>query len=94
LLYSSDTRSEIARQLTLYEFDLFRRVLPREFLGLAWTNPNMKELLAPNLTAMIQHSNFIGDVHFNFLSIFRAHPFCGWIDQYSGSARGFWSSRT
>lgn len=46
---------EFARQLTLLEFDLFRRIQPSELVGCAWTKKD-KELTAPNLLKMIHHT--------------------------------------
>jgi son of sevenless-like protein len=47
---------EIARQLTLIEFELFQKIKPWEFLGLQW-NKKDKDLKAPNILAMIQRFN-------------------------------------
>ncbi|KAJ3416526.1 hypothetical protein HDV05_001263 [Chytridiales sp. JEL 0842] len=49
---------EIARQLTLIEFELFASMKPREFLDLAWMKDD-KETRAPNITKMIQWSNHV-----------------------------------
>jgi hypothetical protein len=38
---------EIARQITLREWDIWQSVRPWEFLGAAWTRPD-KETRAPN----------------------------------------------
>eukprot|EP00007_Cunea_sp_BSH-02190019_P000884 CAMPEP_0174230078 /NCGR_PEP_ID=MMETSP0417-20130205/904_1 /TAXON_ID=242541 /ORGANISM="Mayorella sp, Strain BSH-02190019" /LENGTH=1169 /DNA_ID=CAMNT_0015307707 /DNA_START=62 /DNA_END=3571 /DNA_ORIENTATION=+ len=45
---------EIARQITLMEFKLYRRAKSWEFLGLAWTKNNGAD--APNVLAMIHWS--------------------------------------
>lgn len=47
---------EIARQLTLIEFDLFSAIQPRELLELGWMKPN-KEEISYNLVEMIKWSN-------------------------------------
>ena len=47
---------EVARQLTLLEFDLYRAIRPWECLGLAWSKKD-KETKAPNILKMIQRFN-------------------------------------
>jgi len=47
---------EVARQLTLIEFDLFRRVAPKELLHQSWSRED-KETLAPNIINVISRFN-------------------------------------
>lgn len=48
--------SEIARQLTMSEWDLFVKISPKEFVGMSWQK-NDKETLAPNLTKLTARFN-------------------------------------
>jgi len=47
---------EVARQLTLIEFDLFKAITAQECLGQAWNKPD-HDIIAPNLSAMTKHFN-------------------------------------
>ncbi|KAI5290225.1 hypothetical protein KEM52_000528 [Ascosphaera acerosa] len=52
---------EMARQLSLIEIKLYTRIKPTECLNKTWTkksrNPDDTDLYAPNIKAMIKHSN-------------------------------------
>lgn len=49
---------ELARQLTLIEHELLRRIRPRELTGNAWQKDNKAEI-APNVSAMIAWTNSV-----------------------------------
>ncbi|KAH3759619.1 Ras guanine nucleotide exchange factor [Pelomyxa schiedti] len=48
---------EVARQITLLEWDLWSKIRPKEFIGQAWNKQNLKEKLAPNISRMVLESN-------------------------------------
>ncbi|KAJ3390817.1 Kinesin-like protein kif22 [Lobulomyces angularis] len=49
---------ELARQITLIEFEFFYAIKPREFLDLAWMKPD-KDLKSPNIMKMVKWSNHV-----------------------------------
>jgi len=50
---------EIARQLTLIEYDLYNKIQPKECLNQAWNKPE-KEKNAPHIVQLIERFNRIG----------------------------------
>lgn len=49
---------ELARQLTLIDYDLCRAIEPKECLGMAWTKED-KEERSPHLLRFIKHFNLV-----------------------------------
>jgi hypothetical protein len=52
---------EVARQFSLYEFAIFRKIQPKEMLNQAWSKKTRHEF-APNVTADISHFNVISSL--------------------------------
>jgi hypothetical protein len=48
---------ELARQLTLIDYNLFIAIKPSECLNQNWMHKTLKEELAPNILAMIRRFN-------------------------------------
>ena len=52
---------EVARQLSLFEFSIFRKIQPKEMLNQAWSKKT-RDQFAPNITADISHFNCISSL--------------------------------
>lgn len=48
----------LAKELTMQEWDIFKKIQPREFLNQAWQREN-KNIIAPNVIRMIERFNQI-----------------------------------
>jgi len=60
---------EVARQLTIAEFDIYRVIKPFECLNQRWTKKD-KEAEAPNILAMIERFNHV-TIDLIFLSLMK-----------------------
>ncbi|KAJ3424532.1 ras guanine nucleotide exchange factor i-related [Anaeramoeba flamelloides] len=49
---------EIARQMTLLEFQIYERIKPSEFLKLAWSQPKIRHK-SPNVLSLINRANMV-----------------------------------
>jgi hypothetical protein len=52
---------EVARQFSLHEFSIFRKIQPKEMLNQAWSKKT-REQFAPNVTADISHFNVVSSL--------------------------------
>lgn len=84
---------ELARQLTLLEFELYKNVKPSELVGAVWTKKD-KETTSPNLLKITKHTNNVS-VSFLFLIIHTSHiyflsfQFTRWIEKSIVEAENF-----
>jgi len=71
---------EIARQLTLLEFDLYRVVKPSEMVGSVWMKKD-RTTTSGNLLRMMQHSTRVSvctALHKTTLHVYRNSTFDFW----------------
>ncbi len=52
---------ELARQLTLLEFEVFSKIRSEELLSIGWTNKESKEWVSPNISMLISTGNQVTD---------------------------------
>jgi len=52
---------ELARQLTIMEFDLYQRIKPWEFLNQGWTKKDEEPIPSPHIVAMTSHFNHVAE---------------------------------
>lgn len=52
-------KEEVARQLTLIDFEMFRRLEPCELLNLNWMKEETKYVMSPNVMKMINRFNLV-----------------------------------
>jgi len=50
---------EVARQLALLEFEVYRRIHPTECMHQSWTKKDKRDTVSPNICRMIQRSNTV-----------------------------------
>lgn len=62
---------EIARQMALLDFELFRKILPKECFHQKWEKQN-RASLAPNINALIEKSNEVYIINSLFLHLIKA----------------------
>jgi son of sevenless-like protein len=64
---SDDHAEEIARQLTIIEYNLYKTIKPWEFFNQSWTKKD-KEILSPNILNMIKRFNKVCIQVFQFVT--------------------------
>jgi hypothetical protein len=62
--------TETARQMTIIEFELYKKLCDWEFFNLAWTKKGC-DIASPNITNLTQHFNHVNKFLLNVLIRFR-----------------------
>lgn len=54
--------TELARQITLMDESVYKAIVPRECMGLAWSKPSINQERSPNILKIIDRFNRVSDL--------------------------------